>query len=95
MIINLNEKWRINSDAHNWILQRKPEKNPRRERKTAPWINHGYFRNLGNLIDALIEYRMKLADIETGPDALSVLTRMDKAIRVDIETIKADPRLRK
>ncbi len=56
MILQLDNKYRIVSDEHNFILQRKsdPKKNPRKGKKakaaTDQWKNLGYWKDISQLL---------------------------------------------
>ena len=69
MILQLNDNYRIFSDEHNFILQRKtnPEKNPRKNRKvkeaTDQWKNLGYWKDLSQL---LASYTRQVLRSKTG-----------------------------
>ena len=69
MILQLDDNYRIVSDEHNFILQRKsdPEKNPRKNRKvkeaTDQWKNLGYWKDLSQL---LASYTRQVLRTEIG-----------------------------
>ena len=69
MILQLDDNYRIVSDEHNFILQRRsdPEKNPRKNRKakeaTDQWKNLGYWKDLSQLLSS---YTRQVLRSKTG-----------------------------
>ena len=69
MILQLDDSYRIVSDEHNFILQRKadPKKNPRKGKKatrtTDPWKNIGFWQDLSQL---LTSYTRRVLKGKTG-----------------------------
>jgi hypothetical protein len=90
MILQLDDKYRIISDEHNFILQRKadPKKNPRgyREAKEASdqWKNLGYWKDLSQLSAS---YSREVLRTEIGDTSLKALSRDLRTIRQAIERI--------
>ena len=74
MILQLDDGYRIVSDEHNFILQRKsdPNKNPRKGKKatktTDPWKNIGFWQDLSQL---LTSYTKEVLRGKTGKKPLS------------------------
>ena len=71
MILQLDDNYRIVSDEHNFILQRKadPNKNPRKGRKAkeTQWKNLGYWKDLSQL---LASYTREVLRGQTGKTSL-------------------------
>ncbi len=90
MILQLNDEYRIFSDEHNFILQRKtdPEKNPRKNRKDKEagdqWRNIGYWKDLSQL---LASYTREVLRGKTGKTSLTALSRDLRTLRQAIERI--------
>ena len=77
MILQLDDNYRIFSDEHNFILQRKadPKKNPRKDKKakeaTDQWRNLGYWKDLSQL---LASYSRQVLRTEIGKTTLKTLS---------------------
>jgi len=90
MILQLDENYRIVSDEHNFILQRKadPKKNPRKGKKpkaaTTQWKNLGYWKDLSQL---LASYTRQVLRSKTGKTSLTGLSRDLRTLRQAIEGI--------
>ncbi len=90
MILQLDDKYRIFSDEHNFILQRKtdPEKNPRKNKKvkegTDQWRNLGYWADLSQL---LASYTRQVLRSKTGKTSLTALSRDLRSLTQAIERI--------
>ena len=90
MILQLDDSYRIVSDEHNFILQRKadPKKNPRKGKKakaaTTQWKNLGYWKDLSQL---LASYTRQVLRTEIGDTNLKTLSRDLRTIRQSIDRI--------
>ena len=90
MILQLNENYRIVSDEHNFILQKKtdPEKDPRKGRKfkeaTNQWKNLGYWKDLSQL---LASYTRQVLRTEIGDTSLKALSHDLRTIRQAIDRL--------
>ena len=90
MILQLDDSYRIVSDEHNFILQRKadPKKNPRKGKKatktTDPWKNIGFWQDLSQL---LTSYTRKVLRGKTGKSSLTAVLRDLRSLRQAIERI--------
>ncbi len=90
MILKLDDKYRIVSDEHNFILQRKtnPKKNPRKSKKAKeagdPWKTVGYWKDLSQL---LASYTRQVLRGKTGKTSLTALSRDLRSLRQAIERI--------
>ncbi len=90
MILQLDDNYRIVSDEHNFILQRKadPKKNPRKGKKakvaTTQWKNLGYWKDLSQL---LASYTRQVLRTEIGDTSLKALSRDLATLRQAIERI--------
>ena len=90
MILQLDDNYRIVSDEHNFILQRKadPNKNPRKGKKArkAPeqWKNLGYWADLSQLLSS---YSREALRMEIGQTTLKDLSRDLRTLRKAIERI--------
>jgi len=90
MILQLEDNYRIVSDEHNFILQKKtdPKKNPRKDRKatktTDPWKNIGFWQDLSQL---LTSYTRQVLRGKAGKTSLTALSRDLRSLRQAIERI--------
>ena len=88
MILQLDDDYRIVSDEHNFILQRKsdPNKNPRKAKKAkeTQWKNLGYWKDLSQL---LASYTRQVLRTEIGDTSLKALSRDLRTLRQAIERI--------
>ena len=82
--MNLDKNYRLISDEHNFILQRKvPLRTKKRAGKTKEWKNVGYWRDLGQ---ALASYaRRSIRD--DMPSSLKELLALERALGAQIEAI--------
>lgn len=90
MILQLDENYRIVSDEHNFILQRKsdPKKNPRKGKKAKAtsnqWKNLAYWKDLSQL---LASYTRQVLRAKTGKTSLTALSRDLRSLAQAIERI--------
>ncbi len=90
MNLKLDDKHRIVSDEHNFILQRKsdPDKNPRKGKKAKEaidqWKNLGYWKDLSQL---LASYTRQVVRSKTGKTSLTALSRDLRTLKQAIERI--------
>ncbi len=82
--MKLDKNYRLISDEHNFILQRKvPLLSQKRAGKTKEWKNVGYWRDLGQ---ALASYaRRSIRD--DMPSSLKKLLALERALGAQIEAI--------
>ncbi len=82
--MKLDKNYRLISDEHNFILQRKvPLRTKKRAGKTKEWKNVGYWRDLGQ---ALASYaRRSIRD--DMPSSLKELLALERALGAQIEAI--------
>ncbi len=80
----LDKNYRLISDEHNFILQRKvPLRTKKRAGKTKEWKNVGYWRDLGQ---ALASYaRRSIRD--DMPSSLKELLALERALGAQIKRI--------
>jgi hypothetical protein len=66
MNILVGDNYRITSDTHNVILERKTvgKKGSKNEGQVV-WQTDGYFRNLGNACESLLNRRLRLSEAES------------------------------
>jgi len=77
MILPIDDNYRIVSDEHNFILQKKmdPEKNPRkgkRAKSAEKWKNIGYWADLSQL---LASYTRQVLRTEIGKTTFTAISR--------------------
>ena len=90
MILQLDGNYRIVSDEHNFILQRKadPKKNPRKGKKakaaTTQWKTLGFWKDLSQLLSS---YSREVLRREIGKTTLKALSRDLGTLRQAIERI--------
>jgi len=80
----LDKNYRLISDEHNFILQRKvPLRRKKRAGKTKEWKNVGYWKDVGQ---ALASYaRQSIRD--DMPSTLNKLLALERALGAQIEAI--------
>jgi len=68
MIIEIDENWRIESDALQWKVQRLEgaEKNRQTGKMQPRWASKGYHRTLPDAIDDYYQIRLRLSGVK-GP----------------------------
>lgn len=85
MIVEINSDWRIRTDPHQWILQR-------RRNNGKKWNAVGYFRDIGNLFSVLVDKQVYESDLTLPSGALVPLHRALTGLKADImaavETLK-------
>ncbi len=90
MILPLDDNYRIVSDEHNFILQRKvdPNKNPRKGKRAQEasdqWKNIGYWKDLSQL---LASYTRRVLKTEIGKTNLKTLSSDLRSLTQAIERI--------
>ena len=90
MILQLDDNYRIVSDEHNFILQKKtdPEKDPRNGRNdketTDQWKTFGFWKDLSQLLSS---YTREVLRREIGETTLKDLSRDLGTLRQAIERI--------
>lgn len=81
----LDKNYRLISDEHNFILQRKvPLRSKKRAGKTKEWRNIGYWRDLGQ---ALASYARQISRDDIMPSSLKELFTLERALSAQIEAI--------
>jgi len=82
--MNLDKNYRLISDDHNFILQRKvPLRSKKRAGKTKEWRNVGYWKDVGQ---ALASYaRQSIRD--DMPSTLKELLALERALSAQISAI--------
>lgn len=68
MIIQIDEKWRIESDALQWKVQRLEgtRKDDRTHELVPKWVSKSYHRTLPDAIDGYYQIRLRLSGVK-GP----------------------------
>lgn len=89
MKIKLNKKYRIVSDAHNYILQVKVYPDPNHRLTKDPnkykWVDVGYYGNFNSLVNALLEKEIKGCDASSFKDIPKLLNDVKKDILTSLE----------
>ena len=82
--MNLDKNYRLITDEHNFILQRKvPLRSKKRAGKTKEWKNVGYWKDVGQ---ALASYaRQNIRD--DMPSTLNKLLALERTLGAQIATI--------
>ena len=78
MIININQDYRIASDPHQWIVQRR-----RSVKDREKWDSLGYFGHLDNAVVWLARHRILPMGGVYGPEALEPLCRALDSLRIE------------
>ncbi len=82
--MNLDDDYRLISDEHNFILQRKvPLRTKKRAGKTKEWKNVGYWRDLGQALASYARQRIR----DDMPSSLKELLALERALGAQIEAI--------
>ncbi len=90
MILQLDDNYRIVSDEHNFILQKRtdPEKDPREGRKAkeaaGQWKTLGYWKDLSQLLSS---YSRQVLRTDIGKTTLKTLSHDLRTLRQAIERI--------
>ena len=84
MIIPINERYRLTSDEHQWIIQKKRYRN-----KRECWESRLYYPNLNATVKGLGEMMVRQSKADTVADALeaveNVATTLCQALTPQIE----------
>jgi len=82
MIIPINDRHRINSDQHQWMIQKRRGTDP--ETGAEIWHSFKYFSTIGNLINHLYDIELRLSKTEGLDEALeaaqNVATLLQQAL---------------
>ncbi len=85
MIVEINPDWRLRTDPHQWILERRRKDGKR-------WDAEGYFRDIGNLFRVLVDKQVYESDLVLPPGALvplhQALADLKGEIMAAVETLK-------
>jgi hypothetical protein len=66
MIIPIDDKYRLKSDATQWMIQKfTPSK-----KKPKEWTSIKFFANPSNAVTELVQMRVRASDVETLAEAL-------------------------
>ncbi len=92
MPIQIDEKYRIESDKYCWILQEKKTKNPKHhlsksESPNERWMDVGYYADLHQLISALLDRELKQGDINTLTDIKKELLQIENRLKSRIDEL--------
>ena len=85
MIVAINSRWRLRTDPHQWILER-------RRKNGSRWDAVGYYRDVGNVFRFLVDKEIYESDIELPPGALvplhQALADLRNEITAAVESLK-------
>jgi len=82
--MKLDKNYRLISDEHNFILQRKvPLRTKKRAGKTKEWRNVGYWRDLGQALASYARRHIR----NDMPSTLKELLALERALSAQIEAI--------
>ena len=92
MIIPIDEKWRIKTDAYQWIIQQYQGIPTKGKFKDVPqWKSLRYYTTLANAVYGLAEYELMTSDCTTLAEALDavrdVSERLSRALTPHIEIL--------
>ena len=92
MIIPIDEKWRIKTDAYQWIIQRyKGIPKTGKFKDTPQWESLRYYTTLANAVYGLAEYELMTSDCTTLAEALDAMRdvseRLSRALTPHIEIL--------
>ena len=84
MELNITEEYKITSDPHQWVIQRK-----RTRKGTTEWRSLHYFPTLEQAVRGLGELMVRASEARTVPEALrdvqDVATQLSQALTLCIE----------
>ncbi len=82
--MNLDKSYRLISDEHNFILQRKvPLRTKKRAGKTKEWKNVGYWKDVGQALASYARHSIR----DDTPSTLHKLLALERALGGQIEAI--------
>ena len=87
MIHDLNDEWRVTTDAHNWILERMRKPGTKRDGSPSDpkWVPHAYCASLSQCVRRCCDEIARGSD--TVPDALRELEDMANRIASIAEAV--------
>lgn len=81
MILNLNDKYRINSDSVQWITQKLTK-----GKKGDKWSNLGYYSNFESALTSLSEYRIRKINSDVPDKILKAVKEIrEDALKLSLE----------
>jgi hypothetical protein len=89
VIINVNDSYRITTDAHQFVLQFRAEPKEGTERKGDGWRGVAYASNIHELWDVLFHKQVLAIEGEYPFEALTTLTTALDSIQADIKAAMA------
>lgn len=99
MIININNEWRLRSDPHQWIVERKragKHVSPCRSGKAEPrWAPVAYLPDIGSALLWFTRKSIWAIEGEFPHTALDPLTQALEEIKEDVRAALADARVRR
>jgi hypothetical protein len=86
-MITINDKFRIDSDKWNWILQEKKIGDPKHQfaKSDAPterWENVGYYSNIKKLASRLLDEDLKQSDANTLEGIKDTLFHVENSLKI-------------
>jgi len=93
MILPIDDKWRIKSDAYQWAIQIYLGKRPNRQTGEPEdhWESRRYYQSLGKAVHGLAELEVMTGDTTTLAEALDavrdVSERLSMALTPHIEIL--------
>ncbi|MBD3277008.1 MAG: hypothetical protein GF388_01800 [Candidatus Aegiribacteria sp.] len=89
MIINVNKTYRINSDAYQYVVQKKGNIN--KETGERNWRNLGYYVDLQKAIVGLTEYRIRTIDSSCTDEIVKAVKKIEKESMKIIKELQGIP----
>jgi len=82
MKLQLDENYRITADEFNFILQRRQvsKSSKRGRRKSNPWRPVGFFMDLGQVLAAYSQEKIKETSSDTLDELFRALTRLNSLV---------------
>ena len=80
MILPLTPDWRIHSDNHCWILQKRAILKTGKRAGSETWINQTYHPSVSAAVNRAAEMNLRLCDAQSFTEALAEVERYTTAV---------------
>jgi len=82
MKIVLSDKWKIETDEHNYVLFRKVKR--KKDSKDIKWSTFGYYSDLEYLVSELFERGIRELEADTLQELMDKVIKLKKELTVKI-----------
>ena len=86
MVIEINDRWQIKTDALQFILQRRSWN--KEKKKWSEWANIAYSKNLAPILEVMIERRVFAHEGNYPAAALEMLAAFLDEIRLEVRAVQ-------